>query len=142
MALDFEKAQEYIDGKAKELKELKKVYKEQTLKEMQTQFINELDKKLPLELLKIRPSIEGKVIGCFLNDITLYGEYANVITYREFVTIDGRLFFNLGKTLYDKGVKDIDEITLKDYLGQLSENERMYYEAYELVEYYLSKYHM
>ena len=59
MTLDFEKAQEYIDGKAKELEELKKVYKEQTLKEMQTQFVNELDKKLPLELLKIRPSIEG-----------------------------------------------------------------------------------
>ena len=122
MTLDFEKAQEYIDGKAKELEELKKVYKEQTLKEMQTQFVNELDKKLPLELLKIRPSVEGKVIGCFLNDITLYGEYANVITYKEFLTIDGRLFFNLGKKLYDKGVKDIDEITLKDYLGQLSRN--------------------
>ena len=133
MTLDFEKAQEYIDGKAKELEELKKVYKEQTLKEMQTQFVNELDKKLPLELLKIRPSVEGKVIGCFLNDITLYGEYANVITYKEFLTIDGRLFFNLGKKLYDKGVKDIDEITLKDYLGQLSENERMCYEAYDII---------
>ena len=47
MALDFEKAQEYINGKVKELDELKKVYKEQTLKEMQVQFINELDEKLP-----------------------------------------------------------------------------------------------
>lgn len=69
--------------------------------------------KYPTELLKNRLTIEGNVIGIIYKDILMLDEIS--LTSAEFITKDGLFYFKLAKSLRDKKLNCIDEVSILTY---------------------------
>lgn len=68
---------------------------------------------------------EGRIIGSLLNQMDLITDYPiNPIKLTEM----GRFYYNLISNLYSKGYKDIDKVTIANYLKDLPSLEKQYQE--------------
>ena len=127
-----QEAFDYIKGKEKDVSELKQQFINLTFKERDVQFVNKIDERLPFELLDNRPIIEGKVLGLFFNDINMYHEYNKIITHKDFMTVEGRTYFNLLENLVKMKYKVIDDITINSYLSQLNQQQLQLISGYDI----------
>lgn len=73
-------------------------------------FIVGVKEKYPAPLLKGRIETEGNVVSCFFKDMLLLDETSFVP--ENFVTQDGRFYFELVSHLRKKGFYSLDEITI------------------------------
>lgn len=72
-------------------------------------------------LTKNRILLEGNfVLSLYKNPIDLYGDYP-VNPEKDLITSDGKFYYNLGKNMVDKGVKNFDEISLMAFLNDYPE---------------------
>ena len=60
-------------------------------------------------LLERRMMTEGNVCGCLLKDVEFYDNCG--LEVDDFITRHGRILFVIAQQLYDKGMKQLDEIT-------------------------------
>ena len=79
-------------------------------------FVAGAEEKLDSRLLDGRIQIEGNIIGCFANDITLMRNIK--INDKDFITRDGRFYYTLFKSLEEKGFNKIDEVTIQTNSSQ------------------------
>ena len=79
-------------------------------------FIPGVEEKYPRELLSNRNSTEGNVVSCLLKDILILDE--NKFNKDMFLTEDARLLFEIVTNLRDKGIYEIDEVSIKTNLGE------------------------
>ena len=91
--------------------------KEEKLKELGINLLDNMDKLLPLELIEHRGNIEGNVIGCLYNNNELYLDNKEILQENDFITEEGRIFYRLGLEITKTGVNIIDEIAIKSYLS-------------------------
>ena len=68
------------------------------------------------ELLEGRLTAEGNVCGCLLGDLTYYDDSG--LEASDFLTKHGRMLFNLGKQLREKGLSNFDEISLLSNINE------------------------
>ena len=68
-------------------------------------------------LLKGRLTVEGNVIGCFFQDPLLLDE--TTCTKDDFITEDGRFYFQLIKMLHEKKINEITEIDIMDLRSEI-----------------------
>lgn len=73
------------------------------------QFINGVCDIYDNRLLKNSLTTEGNCIGVLLSDLTLFDDCG--LESKDFVTKNGRMLFNLGQQLRNKGLSNFDEIT-------------------------------
>ena len=74
------------------------------------QFISGVTEKYDSRLLENSLTTEGNVCGVLLSDLTFYDDCG--LESKDFVTKHGRMLFNLGKQLREKGLSDFDEISV------------------------------
>ena len=60
-------------------------------------------------LLDRRMIMEGNVCGCLLKDVALYEDSG--LDVEDFITRQGRILFVIAQQLYDKGIRQLDEVT-------------------------------
>lgn len=92
------------------------LYKKSILDELGLSILDSLDEVLPLELLQQRGIIEGNVVGCLYSNNELFRDNKDILNEKDFVTMEGRLFYRIGYEITKSGVKDIDEIAIRTYL--------------------------
>ena len=85
-------------------------------------FLSGVEEKYPELLLKGRLTVEGNVIGCFFQDPLLLDE--TTCTPDDFITEDGRFYFNLIKMLRNKNVNIITDVDIIQLGAEI-------YEAYD-----------
>ena len=73
-------------------------------------FIGGVTSKYPEELLEGRITVEGNVIACLAKDILLLDE--NKFKTEQWITKDGRFYFELLKHLRSCGINTVDEISI------------------------------
>lgn len=73
-------------------------------------FLTGICDKYPEELLEGRLTVEGNVVASFWKDALLLDEYK--LTKKDFITRDGRFYFELAKTLRSKGLNSLDELSI------------------------------
>lgn len=73
-------------------------------------FIIGIKDKYPVPLLKGRVETEGNVVSCFFKDMLLLDETS--FTPENFITQDGRFYFELVNHLRNKGFYSLDEVTI------------------------------
>lgn len=73
-------------------------------------FISGVPEKYPSQLLKGRIENEGNVVSCFFKDMLLLDE--TNFTKDDFITKDGRFYYELMSHLRKKGFFSLDEITI------------------------------
>lgn len=73
-------------------------------------FLKGIKEKYPEELLEKRLEIEGNCIACLWKDPLLLDEYN--FTKKDFLTKDGRFYFELAKDLRSKGLNSLDEVSV------------------------------
>lgn len=73
-------------------------------------FIGGVTSKYPEELLEGRITVEGNVIACLARDILLLDE--NNFKKEQWITKDGRFYFELLKHLRSCGINTVDEISI------------------------------
>ena len=93
-----------------------KEYKQNRLKELEINIMDNLEHALPLELLECRPIIEGNVIGCLYNSPELYEDTKEIFKDNDFITEEGRLFFRLGLEIVKTGIAVLDEVSIRTFL--------------------------
>ena len=81
------------------------------------QFISGVTDKYDIRLLENSLTTEGNVCGVLLSDLTLFDDCG--LEASDFVTKSGRMLFNIGKELRDKGLVNFDEIT---FISNVSES--------------------
>ncbi|WP_305180597.1 DnaB-like helicase C-terminal domain-containing protein [Ileibacterium valens] len=69
----------------------------------------------PEYLIEDRLSIEGNIIGCLAKDLLIFDDFK--ATGNDFVTVQGRFFYNLIKRLRDKGINQLDEVSVMTVAG-------------------------
>jgi replicative DNA helicase len=92
-------------------------FKENKLKELGINLLDNMDRVLPLELLMHRGIIEGNVIGCLYNNCEFYTDTKDILKENDFITEDGRLFYKIGLEIVKTGINIIDEVAVKTYLN-------------------------
>lgn len=92
-------------------------FKEAKLNQIGLKFFDNMEKKLPLELLEKRGIIEGNVIGCLYSNSDLYIDSKDHLSEKDFITEEGRLFYRLGYEIVKSGIKSLDTIALRTYLS-------------------------
>lgn len=74
-----------------------------------------------VDLTKNRDILEGNfVLSLYKNPIELYGDFP-INSDTDLLTSDGKFYYNLGKNMIDKGIKNFDEISLLSFLGDYPE---------------------
>lgn len=73
-------------------------------------FITGVTEKYPEPLLKGRLPVEGNVIGCLFQDPLLLEE--TTLTKDDFITQDGRYYFQVIKLLHENKINEITEIDI------------------------------
>lgn len=73
-------------------------------------FIVGVEERYPSELLKGRLSVEGNVCGAIFKDALLLDD--SKLRKESFITKDGRFLFSLAQFLRNKGIKEIDEVSI------------------------------
>ena len=92
------------------------INKQEYLKGIGMKFLDNMENILPLELLAPRGIIEGNLIGCLFNNGEIYQDHKELVSEKDFITEDGRLFFRIGLEIVKTGIKTIDDIVIKEYL--------------------------
>ena len=82
-----------------------------------SQFISGIFDKYDARLLQNSLTTEGNVCGLLLSDLTFYDDCG--LESKDFVTKHGRMLFNLGKQLREKGLSNFDEIS---FLSNINED--------------------
>ena len=74
-----------------------------------SQFISGIIDKYDQRLLENSLTTEGNVCGVLLSDLTLFDDCG--LESSDFITKHGRMLFNIGRELREKGLVNFDEIT-------------------------------
>lgn len=74
-----------------------------------SQFISGVTDKYDSRLLENSLTTEGNVCGVLLSDLTLFDDCG--LEPSDFITKHGRMLFNIGRELREKGLVNFDEIT-------------------------------
>ena len=70
-----------------------------------------------LELTKNRTPLEGNfVLSLYKSPLEFYGDFP-INPDTDLITSDGKFYYNLGKNMLDKGIKNFDEISLVTFLN-------------------------
>ena len=70
-----------------------------------------------LELTKNRNPLEGNfVLSLYKSPLEFYGDFP-IDPDTDLITSDGKFYYNLGKNMLDKGIKNFDEISLVTFLN-------------------------
>ena len=70
-----------------------------------------------LELTKNRTPLEGNfVLSLYKSPLEFYGDFP-IDPDTDLITSDGKFYYNLGKNMLDKGIKNFDEISLVTFLN-------------------------
>lgn len=80
------------------------------IKDNKSAFIVGITDKYPMQVLKGRIETEGNVVSCFFKDMLLLDE--TTFVKDDFITKDGRFYFELVSHLRKKGFYSLDEITI------------------------------
>jgi replicative DNA helicase len=83
-------------------------------------FLAGILEKYPLEIINKRHEIEGNVCACLWKQPDLYKDLKELVL-EDFITIDGRFFYALGKQLFTMGYKVFDAITVTTFLNDKAE---------------------
>jgi replicative DNA helicase len=78
-------------------------------------FINDIENIFPSELLNKRNIIEGNVIACLYSNNELFRELKD-LTEKDFITVEGLLYYRLGLGITQQGAKIIDKTAIYTYL--------------------------
>ena len=81
-----------------------------------SQFISGVTEKYDAKLLENSLTTEGNVCGILLSDLTFYDDCG--LESKDFITKHGRMIFNLGKQLREKGLSNFDEISLLSNINE------------------------
>lgn len=77
--------------------------------------------KNSLSLTKNRLPLEGNfVLSLYKNPLELYGDYP-INAEDDLITADGKFYYNLGKNMVDKGIKNFDEVSMLTFLNDYPE---------------------
>ena len=88
-------------------------------------------------ITKNRRSIEASVLGSFLQNLTLYGQY-NKLSDKDFRIDEMRFFFNIGKTL-SKKYHELDEVAVIELVNSDKSMKKKYedYGEWDTIEEYI-----
>jgi len=80
-------------------------------------YISGVTKKYPEYLLEKRMEIEGNVLACLCKDLLLLDEVN--LNKENFLSKDGRFYFNLLKAIRNKGFNVLDDVTIESNMPDL-----------------------
>lgn len=83
-------------------------------------FITGITERYPKELLENRVMYEGNVIGLIFHDILILDE--TNLKSEDFITEDGRFYFEVAKMIRKKGFNVIDDCTIYSECGEVITN--------------------
>ena len=83
----------------------------------------------PKHLVKNLAQIEGKLLSCIAQDISLFQEIPESISIDNFRHEENRIFFKVYKTLYDKRYATIDEVAINGEFP-IGSADRVLFESY------------
>ncbi len=86
---------------------------------MNFEFLAGVKEKYPEPLLKSRGTVEGNVIGCFMQDPMLLGDCD--CTKNDFITKDAHFYFKVISTLFRQGVVNFTEVDVCSISDQVRE---------------------
>lgn len=79
-----------------------------------------------IDLTKNRDILEGNfVLSLYKSPLEFYGDFP-INPDTDLMTVDGKFYYNLGKTMIDKGIKNFDEISLLSFLSDYPELKNEY----------------
>lgn len=76
------------------------------------EFLIGIKEKYPPQILKGRIDIEGNVISCFFKDMLLLDDVKGELENKNFISSDGRFYFEMLVKLRQKNISSLDEISI------------------------------
>lgn len=80
-------------------------------------FLDSFVAKYPMDLIKKRIFIEPNLIACLWKSPELYNDLKD-LGIEDFVTKDGVLLYKIGLDMFNKGIKEFDDLTIMSYIEQ------------------------
>lgn len=85
-------------------------------------FKNKFDVKAlesyPFELLENRELIEMSYVFCLWKNPELFDDFTDINPSTDLITEDGKFFYDLGQSIYNMGVKSIDDASILTFIKE------------------------